>query len=114
MTPISFLLVFIGGGLGASLRFLIGELSGTQFLSVLIPNLIGCALIGYVAHAFGSNEQIKLLFIVGFLGGFTTFSSYILFMSQQGFNIQSLIFFSVHNTLGFVLFYLGYKTSVLL
>lgn len=108
---VSLLLVFFGGGIGASFRFLIVQLSGSSFYSVLIPNLVGCALIGFTSQFLGANENLRLLFIVGFLGGFTTFSSYMLFLGNNALSVQNFFFFLAHNLIGFSVFYLGSKVA---
>ena len=75
------LLVFIGGGLGAMSRFLLttalsGKL-GNFPLGTLTANLFGSLLMGLVIGLLaGRYESIRLFVAVGFLGGFTTFSSF--------------------------------------
>ena len=82
-----FLLVFLGGGLGALSRFAltkaITDRFGVKFpLGILACNLLGCLLIGLAAgHANkaateGAPDWFGPLLIVGFLGGFTTFSTF--------------------------------------
>jgi len=79
------LFVILGGGAGALFRYLTTLLcarffgAGFQFGTVLI-NLVGCFLIG-VAMAITERNNLlspalRLFFITGFLGGFTTFSTY--------------------------------------
>ena len=84
---IRLLLVFLGGGSGALARFLVGGLS-LRLLGptawpwgTFIVNLAGGLLMGLLAGwlAFrGTAEQdrLRLLFGVGVLGGFTTFSAF--------------------------------------
>ncbi len=80
------LLVGIGGGLGAISRYTLGLVMvrwlGTGFpWATLVINIIGCLLIGMAmgggpgATAFFSRE-LKLLGVIGFLGAFTTFSTF--------------------------------------
>ena len=79
------LLVFVGGGLGAVSRFLVstalaGKL-GNFPLGTLIANFFGSLLMGLVLGLLASRvnvgaESIRLFVAVGFLGGFTTFSSF--------------------------------------
>ena len=79
------LFVILGGGAGALFRYLTTLLcarffgAGFQFGTVLIK-LVGCFLIG-VAMAITERNNLlspalRLFFITGFLGGFTTFSTY--------------------------------------
>ena len=75
------LLVFIGGGLGAVSRFLVttalaGKL-GNFPLGTLTANFFGSLLMGLVVGILaGRFESVRLFVAVGFLGGFTTFSSF--------------------------------------
>lgn len=77
--------VFIGGGLGAVLRYVISYLSKVLFqmpiFGTLTVNLIGCFLIGCIFGLTSGKIQtippvFKLLITVGFLGGLTTFSTF--------------------------------------
>lgn len=78
-------LVILGGGIGSGLRFWLS----TRLLQALGPgwpygtmavNVLGSTAIGlcyyYWSVREGSSETIHLLFLVGFLGGFTTFSAF--------------------------------------
>jgi CrcB protein len=82
------LLVFLGGGLGSLARF--GLSSGIQSiakktalhqfpLGILVCNLVGCFLIGCVFGFFAQRTAPAWVFpllTTGFLGGFTTFSTF--------------------------------------
>ncbi|MCB9261248.1 MAG: fluoride efflux transporter CrcB [Flavobacteriales bacterium] len=77
----NFIYVALGGALGAVSRFGVSELVKNQTTSgfptaTLLANLIGCLLIGVLWKLLAENEMLNLLLIVGFLGGFTTFSSF--------------------------------------
>ncbi|MBR0062180.1 MAG: fluoride efflux transporter CrcB [Selenomonadaceae bacterium] len=75
------LLVFTGGGLGAVCRFLVttalaGKL-GNFPLGTLTANFLGSLLMGLVVGILaGRFDSVRLFVAVGFLGGFTTFSSF--------------------------------------
>ncbi|MCA0426973.1 MAG: fluoride efflux transporter CrcB [Bacteroidetes bacterium] len=79
-----FLLVAIGGMVGASLRYLISlnlaQAVNTGFpVATLLINLSGCLLIGLLYGNFSGTTQfgwIQPLLMIGLLGGFTTFSSF--------------------------------------
>ena len=112
------LLVFIGGGLGSSFRFLIGQFlrtSTAQFpYATLIANLVGCFLIGllvgYLNRLGIIKEQLSLFFIVGFCGGLTTFSSFTLDLFQlikTSSFIFPLLYFLSNVILGILLLLLG-------
>lgn len=72
----------IGGTIGALLRYLIGKIfkrftEKDHPISTLFVNILGCFLIGYLSPKNLSNEN-RLFLITGFLGGFTTYSTFML------------------------------------
>jgi CrcB protein len=78
------LLVFFGGGLGATARHAINR-AGLTLLGPGFPwwtmtvNVTGSLAIGLLAGLFGALEaghNFRLFLITGFLGGFTTFSAF--------------------------------------
>ena len=109
------MLVGVAAAFGAWLRWLI-----TYFLSTIDPslphgtlvvNLIGGLFIGISFAAIQStsidvSEEIKLILNVGFLGAFTTFSTYsmeLLNLFLKG-EIALGIFFGALNVIGALLF----------
>jgi CrcB protein len=81
----SYLLVFVGGGLGASLRHLInltcGRILGTGFpWGTFIINITGSTVMGliagYLAFKGEASQPWRLFLMTGILGGYTTFSAY--------------------------------------
>ncbi len=80
----NFLLIFLGGGLGSILRYLIGySLNSTQTgipYGTFAANVIGSLLIGIILGFSLKNNSLSegtILFLAtGFCGGFTTFSSF--------------------------------------
>ncbi|MCP9198373.1 fluoride efflux transporter CrcB [Gramella sp. GC03-9] len=77
------ILVFIGGGLGSSLRYLIGRYLNAESLipyGTFLVNVLGSLLIGIILGWSLKNDSLNspLNFIlgIGFCGGFTTFSSF--------------------------------------
>lgn len=78
-------LVFLGGGLGSVSRFAVGKLSlrfyeGDFPLGTLISNTLACVVLGVVVLLFHEKmmekEWIKYLVLIGFCGGFSTFSTF--------------------------------------
>jgi len=77
--------VFLGGGLGTVARY---GLSGAvhrvvngQFpYGTMTVNVLGCLVIGFLmsffADRFVINPSLRLFLTLGFLGGFTTYSSF--------------------------------------
>jgi CrcB protein len=80
------LLVGTGGFAGALLRYGLGGIVHRQFplttfpLGTLSVNLLGCLLIGIVAGLAESRQlfspELRVLILIGLLGGFTTFSTF--------------------------------------
>lgn len=74
--------VFLGGSIGASLRYLISMLAiscGLSYEGTFVVNILGCLFLGFVM--FLSSEKhihpnLKLFLTTGVAGGFTTFSTF--------------------------------------
>jgi CrcB protein len=80
-----YLIVFLGGGLGASLRhginLLSAKLLGTAFpYSTFIINITGSIVMGLIAGYFAfkgdASQHWRLFLTTGILGGYTTFSAF--------------------------------------
>lgn len=73
--------VFIGGGIGSTLRWLVCK-SVQNHYGTFIVNILGAFMIGvlfqYIAQKTTFNPTLKLFLMTGLLGGFTTFSTYLL------------------------------------
>ncbi|MEM1039449.1 MAG: fluoride efflux transporter CrcB [Pseudomonadota bacterium] len=85
----AYLIIFLGGGLGAAARHFVGAATGRSFghgfpIGTLTVNVIGSlfmgVLIGWLAQrALGNminGQDLRLFLATGFLGGFTTFSAF--------------------------------------
>lgn len=78
------LLVFIGGGFGSVLRFLLGKQLNSSTTGIpwgtFAANIIGSLLIGIILGLATKHNTISqnttLLLATGFCGGFTTFSTF--------------------------------------
>ena len=85
MKPIALLLVGAGGAAGAIARYLVGLLVAARLgtawpYATFTINITGCFLIGFfltlAADRIPNHESWRLLFPVGFVGAYTTFSTY--------------------------------------
>ena len=118
----NFILVFIGGGIGSIARYFVTTIA-KNFTNIdfpfgtLIVNIVGSFLMGIVtalivSKIIANSESMRLLLAVGFLGGFTTFSSF----SMETFTLieKHEIFYAIVNivanvTFGLLAAYLGFK-----
>jgi CrcB protein len=118
----SYLLIALFGAFGTVARFSVIQITPKIFQTVfpigtITVNLLGCFLIGLVSGILDTkfisiDENFKNYITIGFLGGFTTFSSF----SQDFFNLINnssyllafaYIFVSVF--IGLLMFYIGDK-----
>jgi CrcB protein len=83
----AYLLVALGSGLGGAARLfvstVVGRTAGTEFpWGTLAVNVLGCLLVGALGALFEPasplhvRQDLRVLLIVGVLGGFTTFSAF--------------------------------------
>ncbi len=80
-----YLLVLLGGGVGALCRYILAgaimrRFGGAFPLGTFIINVTGCFMIGLLMTLFTQrlhpHPNWRLVLVVGFLGGYTTFSSF--------------------------------------
>lgn len=121
---VKILMVGMGGFAGAICRYLIYEATLVVYngvwlpLGTLIVNISGCFVIGFLGGLSEAREifspEIRALVFIGFLGGFTTFSSFgyeIFFLArnhQMGIALANL---GLQVVLGICFVWLGFALS---
>lgn len=103
-TLAGYLLVFLGGGIGAALRHGVNRLPAAMLAqfpgNTLLVNVLGCFVMGLLAAWFtfrgeDSSQHLRLFLTTGILGGFTTFSAFSLdaaLLWQRGQTTQAAIY----------------------
>ncbi len=116
-------LIAFGGGAGAILRYAVEgwgqRLVGGVFpIGTLMVNTLGCLAIGFLGALFAGpllvREEYRLAILVGFLGGFTTFSTYgydtfALLSSGEWWSAAANVFLS--NALALVALWIGVRLA---
>lgn len=116
------LLVALGGAIGSALRYFTALLlarhyTGSIPLATLAVNLVGCFLIGLLIGLCSDTSHLRLLFITGFCGGFTTFSTFTAesySMFREGAYGLALLYIAGSVLIGLLALWLGLSLSRLL
>ena len=120
------LIIFFGGGAGSVTRYLLISYFNKIIPSsipygALLVNLIGSLIIGIIYYFITTklllNEQLKVFLTIGFLGGFTTFSTFNLdfFKLIESGNLSLAIIYAAITFIGTIaLFYIGYNFAKLI
>ena len=113
------LLVALGGALGSAMRYLTAILLARHYtdsipLATLMVNVLGCFLIGLLIGLCSETTYLRLLFITGFCGGFTTFStftaeSYVMF--REGAYGLALLYIAGSVLIGLLALWVGLYVS---
>ena len=125
MMGYKWLLVMVGGSLGAASRYGIGLLTarlwGTGFpYGTMVVNLAGCFVIGLLFALADRSRlltpDVRLLLITGYLGALTTFSSFsveTVNAARAGLLLQAVTNVLFNNIGGLTLTYLGLRLGSL-
>lgn len=120
------LLIGTGGFIGSVARYYVSKLNLLwDFLSIptgtLLVNIAGCFIIGFLTGISDKSNllstDMRLFLMVGFCGGFTTFSSFAnenLMLLHTGEILSIILYTSLSVILGFLAVYLGYVLSNIL
>ncbi|MFC2090230.1 fluoride efflux transporter CrcB [Bacteroidota bacterium] len=120
------LLIGSGGFLGSIARYFVSKLTlYVDFLSIpvgtLAVNVLGSFILGFLVGISDKStllsSDMRMLLMVGFCGGFTTFSTFSgenLMLMHNGQFLSVLLYTALSVVLGFAAVYFGYLTSNLL
>ena len=116
-------MIVIGGGAGALCRYLISGwgqrlTSGVFPLGTLIVNVLGCFLNGLLAHLLNGvypvRPEVRLGLLVGFLGAFTTYSTFghdTMILANEGQMRSAGLYVLLSNGLGLAAVWFGYRLA---
>jgi len=111
--------IFLGGGLGALARFFVStfvneKVAGSIPYGTLTVNVLGSFVMGFLAiwlvEKLGLNPLLRLAIFVGFLGAFTTFSTFsmeTLNLFEEGLALRALLNMFVNVSLSVLAVWLG-------
>ena len=117
---ISLLYIGLGGFIGAISRWGVSQIirkstdDGVFPLPTLIVNLLGCLGIGIAYSIWENNNSAKLIIIIGFLGGFTTFSTFAyetLSLIKSENIITAISYVTLSSVIGVFLVWVGMKLN---
>lgn len=118
---IKLILIGLGGGIGAILRFCVsyGLLSiipsqylHYNFIATFCINMLACLFMGLCVALIKGQDSLLLVFLtVGLLGGFSTFSTFsleLLKLLQNQYIFIAILYILFSNICGILCVYIGY------
>ena len=112
---INLLSVFLGGGIGSILRWFCSTLISSHW-GTFVVNVVGAFCIGMAYTYFQRHAELsataKTFVMTGLLGGFTTFSTYLLnfiTLSNQNNYLEGFLYLTSSIIIGSVFLILGIK-----
>ena len=114
-----FLLIAVGGSLGALARYGVSfwvqeRVAGAFPYGTFIVNISGCLIMGLVMTRLNEGAEVsvnwRFLVPVGFIGAYTTFSSFefeMFRLAEQGASLVGLAYMVSSLVLGYVALWLG-------
>lgn len=110
----------VGGAIGAISRLALSKIFPQTFmeipLQILLINIIGCLVMGILTECmalyWSVSDNIRYLLISGFLGGFTTFSSFALefgTLFEKNLYLSAIIYATLSVVLSLIFFFIGVK-----
>ena len=112
-------LVGIGGGIGSVFRYLTAVVVNKYFQpafpwATFVANILGCLIIGLLLGFFEryhlANPDLKYLFVTGFCGGYTTFSTFAvenMNLFNSGNSLTAFAYIAASIIIGLVAVWLG-------
>lgn len=117
-------MVGLGGFVGSICRYMVFEISGKYLKTPFIPygtlavNVAGCLLIGFFGGLIESkalfSPEIRAMILIGFLGGFTTYSTFgyeLFLILRQGHTAAFIAHTAAHLILGLFAVLCGFTLS---
>jgi CrcB protein len=123
---VNILFIAAGGSLGAVSRYLVSGWvqawsGGSWPLGTLVVNVLGCFIIGLLSQLAESTgvftPATRALFFTGFLGGFTTYSTFsaeAYNLAADGAALSTTLYIGLHIVLGLAAVWLGRTTAWLI
>lgn len=117
---VSYLMIGMGGALGSIARAALAKILPETFynmpIPILIVNVLGCFTIGILTKIFSEfpadGHILKVFLTTGFLGGFTTFSTFALefgLLFEKNLNGLAIIYMIASVGLSLIAFFVGLR-----